>query len=134
MRRVLRKVDAPCFEEALSSAGLWNLLHSVIEKVFEVLRVIAHMDGPFTYDDLQRITGFSRAFLIRVLKIARRLGFVISSSDVRRSRHSWLCEELFGEWRQKGPGRPKERFLRAFSLNEELRDIDSIDMEWREFK
>jgi len=118
-------VDTPCFEEVSSFEDLWKLLHSIIEKVFEVLIAIAHMGGPFTYDDLQRVTGFSRAFLRRVLKIARRLGFVISVSDVRHSKRPWLCEKLFGEWRQKGPGRPKERFLRAFSLEEELSDINS---------
>ena len=140
MRRVLRKVDTPHldtsrFEEALSFGSLWNLFHSVIEKVFEVLRAIAHMDGPFTYDDLQEVTGFSRAFLRRVLKIARRLGFVISSSDVRRSKHPWLCEELFGEWRQKGPGRPKERFLPTFSLKKEFRDISIVSIwDGEEFK
>jgi len=116
MRRVLRQVEGSKLDT------LWLLFHT-IRKACKVFKIMAYNKGPYTYEDLEKLTGYKRPTLRRILKPSRESLLVASSSDIPPDKYPLLHRELFGEWRQKGPGRPKERFIFIPSLEKKLREL-----------
>jgi len=92
------------------------------------LRALAYSRRPQTYDDLEKKTGLSRSTIIRVLKKFDEELLTTSNYDIPYDEHPWLHEQLFGEPRPKGRGRPKKKIIFIPSLEERLREITLVTL------